>query len=71
METVIIELDEKKKYRNAFYFLSIERIIMEYLDADDYFNMLIYDKEIMITSDNEEIIDGLNSFLSEVEDEND
>ena len=71
METVIIELDLKKKYRNAFYFLSIERIIMEYLDADDYFNMLIYDKDIMITSDNEEIIDGLNSFLSEVEDEND
>ena len=71
METVIIELDRKKKYRNAFYFLSIERIIMEYLDTDDYFNMLIYDKEIMITSDNKEIIDGLNSFLSEVEDEND
>lgn len=71
METVFIELDQKKKYRNAFYFLSIERIIMEYLDADDYFNMLIYDKEIIITSDNKEIIDGLNSFLSEVEDEND
>ena len=71
METVFIELDQKKKYRNAFYFLSIERIIMEYLDTDDYFNMLIYDKEIMITSDNKEIIDGLNSFLSEVEDEND
>ena len=71
METVIIELDQKKKYRNAFYFLSIERIIMEYLDADDYFNMLIYDKEIIITSDNKEIIDWLNSLLSEVEDEND
>ena len=71
MQTVIIELDHKKKHRNAFYFLSIERIIMEYLDADDYLNMLIYDKEIMITSDNEEIIDGLNSLLSEVEDEND
>ena len=71
METVIIELDQKKKHRNAFYFLSIERIIMEYLDTDDYFNMLIYDKDIMITSDNKEIIDGLNSFLSEVEDEND
>ena len=71
MKTVSIDLDHKKKYRNAFYFLSIERIIMEYLDADDYFNMLIYDKDIMITSDNKEIIDGLNSFLSEVEDEND
>ena len=71
METVFIELDQKKKYRNAFYFLSIERIIMEYLDADDYFNMLIYDKEIIITSDNKEIIDWLNSLLSEVEDEND
>ena len=71
MKTVDIKLDRKKKYRNAFYFLSIERIIMEYLDVDDYFNMLIYDEYIMITSDNEEIIDGLNSFLSEVGDEND
>ncbi|MCI7292197.1 MAG: hypothetical protein MR504_08395 [Methanobrevibacter woesei] len=71
METVIIDLDEKKKYRNAFYFLSIERIIMEELEVDDYFNMCIYDKDIMITSDNKEIIDGLNSLLSEVEDEND
>lgn len=71
METVIIDLDEKKKYRNAFYFLSIERVIMEELEVDDYFNMLIYDKYIMITSDNKKIIDGLNSLLSEVEDEND
>ena len=44
---------------------------MEELEVDDYFNMLIYDKDIMITSDNKKIIDGLNTLLSEVEDEND
>lgn len=45
MTTVNIKLDPKNKCRNAFYFLSIERCIMDVLGVDDYFNMRIYDKK--------------------------
>lgn len=72
MKTVRIKLDpKKKKCRNAFYFLSIERVIMEILKVDDYFDMQISNSEIEITSDNEKIVAGLNGLLNEVEDEND
>ena len=37
MKFVCIKLDPKKKCRNAFYFLSIERIIMENLEVDNYY----------------------------------
>ena len=63
MTTVNIKLDRKKKYRNAFYFLSIERIIMDIFEADNYFDMQISNGEIRIISDNEEIIDVLNRLL--------
>lgn len=68
MKTVHIKLDPKKRCRNAFYFLSIERVIMEILKVDDYFDMQISNGEIEITSDNEEIVTCLNGLLNEVED---
>ena len=68
---VVFKLDQKKKCRNAFYFLSIERVIMDDLEVDDYFNMRISDKEISITSNNEAIINMLKELRKEVEDEND
>lgn len=71
MKFVCIKLDPKKKCRNAFYFLSIKRIIMENLEVDNYFDMQIRNGEIEIASDNEKVIDGLNGLLNEVEDEND
>jgi hypothetical protein len=71
MTTVNIKLDRKKKYRNAFYMMSIERAIMATLVIGDYFNMRILDDEIEIVSDNEVLIGMLYGLLKEVEDEND
>lgn len=36
MTTVNIKLDRKKKYRNAFYMMSIERAIIATLVVGDY-----------------------------------
>ena len=71
MKMVHIDLDPKKRCRNAYYFLSIERIIMDIFEADNYFDMQIGNGEIQIISDNEEIIDVLNRLLERVKDEND
>lgn len=71
MTTLNIKLDPKKRCRNAYYFLSIERIIMDIFEADNYFDMQISNGEIRIISDNEEIIDVLNRLLKRVKDEND
>ena len=68
MTTVNIKLDPKNKCRNAFYFLSIERCIMDVLGVDDYFNMRIYDKKIKITSNNETINATLIGLLEELDD---
>lgn len=67
MKMVRIKLDPKKRCRNAYYFLSIERIIMDIFEANNYFDMRISNGEIEITSDNEEIIDVLNRLLKRVE----
>lgn len=71
MTTVNIKLDRKKKYRNAFYLMSIERAMMATLLVDDYLNVQILDGEIEIVSDNEVFIDMLYGLIKEVEDEND
>ena len=71
MKTVRIKLDSKRKHRNAFYFSSIGRVVIEKLEVDDYFDMRISNVEIEITSNNEELIDGLKDLKKEVEDEND
>lgn len=71
MTTVNIKLDRKKKYRNAFYMMSIERVIIATLVVGDYFNMQILDDEIEIVSDNEVLIGMLYGLLKEAEDEND
>lgn len=73
MTTVNIKLDRKKKYRNAFYMMSIERAIIATLVVGDYFNMQILDDEIEIeiVSDNEVLIGMLYGLLKEAEDEND
>lgn len=71
MTTVNIKLDRKKKYRNTFYMVSIERAIMATLVIGDYFNMRILDDEIEIVSDNEVLIGMLYGLLKEVENEND
>ena len=71
MTTLNIKLDRKKKYRNAFYMMSIERAIMATLIVGDYFNMQILDDEIEIVSDNEVLVDMLYGLMKEVEDEND
>lgn len=71
MTTVNIKLDRKKKYRNAFYLMSIERAMMATLLVDDYLNVQILDGEIEIVSDNEVFIDMLYGLMKEVEDEND
>lgn len=71
LKMVHIKLDPKKRCRNAFYLLSIERIIMDILKVDDYFDMRISNGEIEITSDNEEIILVLNRYLNIAKDEND
>ena len=71
MTTVNIKLDRKKKYRNAFYMMSIERVIIATLVVGDYFNMQILDDEIEIVSDNEVLIGMLYGLLKEAEDEDD
>lgn len=71
LKMVHIKLDPKKKCRNAFYLLSIERAIMDVLEFDNYFDMRISNGEIEITSDNEDIILVLNRYLNIVKDEND
>ena len=71
MTTINIKLDRKKKYRNAFYIVSIERAIMEMLIVGDYLNLQILDDEIEIISDNEDLIGMLYGLMKEVEDEND
>lgn len=55
LKMVHIKLDPKKKCRSAFYLLSIERVIMDVLEVDNYFDMRISNGEIEIFSDNEEI----------------
>lgn len=67
MTTINIKLDLKNKYRNAFYFLSIERAIMATLESGDYVNTQILDDEIEIVSDNEVLIGMLHGLLKEVE----
>lgn len=71
MKFVCIKLDPKKKCRNAFYFLSIERVIMENLEFDDDFNMRVFDQKIEISCNNEELINMLKELVEEAEDEND
>lgn len=71
MTTVNIKLDRKKKCRNAFYMMSIERAIIATLVVGDYFNMQILDDEIEIVSDNEVLIGMLYGLLKEAKDEND
>ena len=71
LKMVHIKLDPKKKCRSAFYLLSIERVIMDVLEFDNYFDMRISNGEIEITSDNEEIILVLNRYLNIAKDEND
>ena len=71
MTTVNIKLDSKRKHRNAFYFSSIGRVVIEKLEVDDYFDMRISNVEIEITSNNEELINVLKELAEEVEDEND
>jgi hypothetical protein len=63
MTTVNIKLDRKKKYRNAFYLMSIERAMMATLLVDDYLNVQILDGEIEIVSDNEVFIDMLYGLM--------
>lgn len=71
LKMVHIKLDPKKKCRSAFYLLSIERVIMDVLEVDNYFDMRISNDEIEIVSDNEEIILVLNRYLNIAKDEND
>lgn len=71
MKTVSIKFEKTKKYKNAFYFLSIERVIVESLGVNDYFNVRIVNGYVEVTSDNEELIDGLKMLWDEVKDEND
>ena len=71
MQTVIIKLDPKRVHKNAFYFSSIQKVIIKNLEFDDYFDMRIFDQKIEIFSSNEALINMLNELMKKAEDEDD
>lgn len=66
MRALTLELDKRRKYRNALYMRLVLDALEYDADWDDYVDVQIYNGVLKIVSTNDEFVENLKETLDEM-----